>query len=67
MVLETVIGSAEYAAAADTHLAELRDQVTSPAGTTAAGVRVLERHGLRAALIEAVAAAHDRARELGAE
>ncbi len=65
MVLETVIGAAEYAAASDAHLAELRDQVTSPAGTTAAGLRVLENRGLRAALIEAVAAAHARARELG--
>lgn len=65
MVLETVLGSAEYAAASDTHLAQLRDQVTSPAGTTAAGLRVLEDRGLRAALIEAVAAAHARAQELG--
>ena len=65
MVLETVIGAAEYAAASDAHPAELRDQVTSPAGTTAAGVRVLENRGLRAALIEAVAAAHARAQELG--
>ena len=65
MVLETVIGSAEYAAASDAHVAELRDAVTSPAGTTAAGLRVLEDRGLRAALIEAVAAAHARAVELG--
>lgn len=64
MVLETVIGSAEYAAASSAHLAELRDQVTSPAGTTAAGVRALEDRGLRAALIDAVAAAHTRAQEL---
>ena len=66
MVLETVLGSAEYAAASESHLAQLRDQVTSPAGTTAAGLRVLEDRGLRAALIEAVAAAHARAQELGA-
>lgn len=65
MVLETIIGSAHYAAAADAHIAELRDQVTSPAGTTAAGLRVLENRGLRAALIEAVAAAYARVEELG--
>ena len=65
MVLQTVIGSAEYAAASDAHVAELRNAVTSPAGTTAAGLRVLEDRGLRAALIEAVAAAHARAVDLG--
>ena len=64
MALETVLGSAEYAAASPHHFAQLRDQVTSPAGTTAAGVRTLEERGLRAAIIEAVAAAHRRAQEL---
>lgn len=64
MVLETVLGSTEYAATSPHHFAQLRDQVTSPAGTTAAGVRTLEERGLRAAIIEAVAAAHRRAQEL---
>ena len=64
LALETVLGSAEYAAASPHHFAQLRDQVTSPAGTTAAGVRTLEERGLRAAIIEAVAAAHRRAQEL---
>ena len=64
MALETVLGSTEYAAASPHHFAQLRDQVTSPAGTTAAGVRTLEERGLRAAIIEAVAAAHRRAQEL---
>ncbi|MFV0256953.1 MAG: pyrroline-5-carboxylate reductase [Acidimicrobiales bacterium] len=43
-----------------------RAAVTTPAGTTAAGLRMLERHGVRAALIDAVDAAADRSRQLGA-
>ena len=40
--------------------------VTSPGGTTAAGLRELERHGVRAAFLDAVTAAAARSRELGA-
>lgn len=65
MALETVIGAAEYAKSSDQHFAALKDQVTSPAGTTAAGLRELERRGFRSALFEAVHAAHARAEELG--
>ena len=46
--------------------AALRAAVTSPGGTTAAGLRELERHGVRAAFLEAVTAAAERSRELGA-
>ena len=47
------------------HPDALRDQVTSPAGTTIAGVRTLEQHGVRGALIDAVIAASERSKELG--
>jgi pyrroline-5-carboxylate reductase len=43
----------------------LRAQVTSPGGTTAAGLRVLEQHAVRAAFLDAVAAAAERSRQLG--
>lgn len=65
MVMQTVIGSAEFAEQSDLHPAALKDMVTSPGGTTAAGLRVLEQRAVRAALIDAVAAAHQRAEELG--
>ncbi len=44
----------------------LRAEVTSPGGTTAAGLRVLEAHSMRAAILDAVTAATDRSRDLGA-
>ena len=47
------------------HPALLRESVTSPGGTTAAAVRVLEAHGLRTALADAVSAARDRSLALG--
>jgi pyrroline-5-carboxylate reductase len=65
MALQTVIGSARYAEKTKKHPAELRAQVTSPAGTTAEGLRALEKGGLRAAVLDAVIAAYERSKALG--
>ena len=65
MVLQTVEGSVELMRQSGLHPADLRNRVTSPAGTTAAGSLELERAGVRSALIEAVDAAYRRSQELG--
>jgi len=58
-------GEAAMGTAIDTTAAQLRATVTSPAGTTAAGLRELERGGLRAAVANAVEAAKTRSEQLG--
>jgi pyrroline-5-carboxylate reductase len=63
--IQTVLGAATLLAQSDDGPEALRAAVTSPAGTTAAGLRVLEQHGLRAAFLEAVAAATERSQQLG--
>lgn len=65
LTIQTLIGTGKLMAETGESTGELRAAVTSPAGTTAAGLRVLERAAFRSAVIEAVAAAADRARELG--
>ncbi|MEP7214744.1 MAG: pyrroline-5-carboxylate reductase [Anaerolineaceae bacterium] len=65
MVLQTFYGSALYAQESGKPAAELRGMVTSPAGTTAAGLFELEKASVRAAIIESIRAAHQRAIELG--
>jgi pyrroline-5-carboxylate reductase len=65
MVIQTILGSAKYAQATGKHPADLRNQVTSPAGTTTEGLLVLERAGVRRAFMEAVQAAYDKAQRLG--
>lgn len=62
---QTMAGAAAMLTETDTPASELRASVTTPNGTTAAGLRVLEQRGVRAALIDAVVAATDRATELG--
>lgn len=62
---QTLLGAARLLTELEEPPEALRARVTSPGGTTAAGLRALERNGFRSAVIEAVAAATDRARELG--
>jgi len=66
LAVQTFVGAAKYAQETGKHPAELRNEVTSPAGTTAAGLLVLESAGVRGAIIDAIEAAYERSRELGA-
>lgn len=65
LAAQTVAGAASMVLETGEHPAVLRDQVTSPGGTTIAGLTALENRGLRAALIDAVRSAALRAQELG--
>jgi pyrroline-5-carboxylate reductase len=65
LVLQTMLGSVRYAMGSDRHMAELRNRVTSPGGTTAAALYELERGGLRTVLSDAIWAAYRRSAELG--
>ncbi len=65
LVLQTVRGSAAFAQKTGLHPAVLRNMVTSPGGTTAAGLYQLDKGGLRAAVSRAVWAAYKRAQYLG--
>ncbi|MDB9528805.1 pyrroline-5-carboxylate reductase [Oscillatoria sp. CS-180] len=65
LAIQTVKGTAELLQKTDLHPAVLKDRVTSPGGTTIAGIAQLEAAGLRSALIEAVQTACDRAKALG--
>lgn len=65
MALQTVLGSALYARESGKAMSELRGQVTSPAGTTAAALRVLESGGFRSTILEGVIAAYERSKALG--
>ena len=65
LVEQTMKGSVEYAIQSKRHVAELRNQVTSPAGTTAAALYRLEKGGLRTIISRAVWAAYERTLALG--
>ena len=67
MALQTVLGSAVYAEKTGKHPAELRNQVTSPGGTTAEGLKALEHGNLRADVLDAVIAAYEKSKALGEE
>ncbi len=66
LAAQTVYGSAKLLLELGEHPGRLKDMVTSPGGTTIAGVHALERAGLRRALMDAVEVATERSRELGA-
>ncbi|GAC1330234.1 MAG: pyrroline-5-carboxylate reductase [Mycobacteriales bacterium] len=67
LLVQTAVGAAVMLRDTGEHPVTLRENVTSPGGTTINAIRELERHGVRAALIAAIEAAHDRSRELAAE
>ncbi|MCS7254920.1 MAG: pyrroline-5-carboxylate reductase [Armatimonadota bacterium] len=64
IAIQTVLGAATMAAKMQRHLAELREMVTSPGGTTIAALHVLERNGFRGIVMDAVLAAVERARTI---
>jgi len=66
LAAQTLLGAAKMVLETGTHPGALKDAVTSPGGTTIAGLAALEKAGLRAALQAAVEAATKRAKELGA-
>jgi pyrroline-5-carboxylate reductase len=66
LVVQTMLGSALLLRDEKMHPVELREAVTSPGGTTTRAIRELERSGVRAAFLNAINAATERSRELGA-
>jgi pyrroline-5-carboxylate reductase len=64
LAVQTLVGAGKLLRETGEHPALLRERVTSPGGTTAAALRELENHGLRAAFLAALEAARDRSREL---
>jgi pyrroline-5-carboxylate reductase len=67
LIVQTAVGSAIMLRDSGEHPVKLREAVTSPAGTTISAIRELENHGVRAAMLAALEAARDRARELAAQ
>lgn len=64
LALQTVLGTAQLLDQQQLHPAICKDRVTSPGGTTIAGIRALEKGGFRSTIIEAVIAAANRSQEL---
>jgi pyrroline-5-carboxylate reductase len=65
MATQTVLGSSKMVLETNEHPAILKNRVTSPGGTTAAGLYELEKNGIRSAIIDAVIAAANRSKQLG--
>ena len=66
LIVQTAVGSARMLRESGEHPVLLREAVTSPGGTTIAAIRTMEDHGVRAAMLAAIEAAHDRSKELAA-
>jgi pyrroline-5-carboxylate reductase len=64
LIVQTAVGAATMLRDTGEHPVKLREQVTSPAGTTISAIYELEKHGVRAALLSALEAARDRSVEL---
>jgi pyrroline-5-carboxylate reductase len=67
LVTQTLLGSVLYAKNSGLHPAQLRNQVTSPGGTTAAALHQMEKGGLRTVLSEGIWAAYERSKALGGD
>ncbi|NLC13089.1 MAG: pyrroline-5-carboxylate reductase [Chloroflexi bacterium] len=65
LVIETIRGSVDYYESQSVHVADLRNKVTSPGGTSAAALYYLEKAGFRTAISRAIWAAYTRSQELG--
>ena len=65
LVVQTVLGSVKFAQQSDLHLAQLRNMVTSPGGTSAEAIYQLEKGGMRTILSKAIWAAYKKSRLLG--
>jgi len=64
LVVQTMLGTAHVLRDEHVHPVDLREQVTSPGGTTIRAIRELERAGVRAAFLNAIQAAMERSQEL---
>jgi pyrroline-5-carboxylate reductase len=67
LAVQTVLGTAELVRQSGEHTAVLKDRITSPGGTTIAGLKALEETGFRDAVMSAVSAATERSIELGGQ
>jgi pyrroline-5-carboxylate reductase len=65
LVIETIRGSVDYYESQSVHVADLRNKVTSPGGTSAAALYYLEKAGFRTAVSRAIWAAYERSQQLG--
>jgi pyrroline-5-carboxylate reductase len=67
LVVQTIRGSVDFYKTNEMHVAALRNQVTSPGGTSAEALYYLEKAGFRTAISRAIWAAYQRSLELGKE